>query len=55
MGAEKNGRVITVVVRGDKERIKETIAALKPLIMEEIPMDFEDMFIEEVTERGYLK
>ena len=55
VSAEKNGRVITVVVRGDKERIKETIAALKPLIMEEIPMDFEDMFIEEVTERGYLK
>lgn len=55
VSAEKNGRVITVVVRGDKERIKETIAALKPLIMEEIHMDFEDMFIEEVTERGYLK
>ncbi|MDE6505609.1 MAG: ABC transporter ATP-binding protein [Clostridia bacterium] len=55
VSAETSGRVITVVVRGDKEEIKEKISALNPLIMEEIPMDFEDMFIEEVTERGYLK
>lgn len=52
---EKTGRVITAVVRGDKEAVKEKLAAMKPIIMEEIPMDFEDMFIEEVKSRGYLQ
>lgn len=52
---EKSGRVITVVVRGEREEIMNKISALNPVIMEEIPMDFEDMFIEEVLDRGYLK
>lgn len=51
---EVSGRVITVVAQGDKQAVMEKIAALDPIIMEEIPMDFEDMFIEEVqnSERG---
>ena len=52
---EKTGRVITVVTRGDREKIMAKLAAMKPLILEEIPMDFEDMFIEEVKSRGYLQ
>lgn len=55
ISAEATGRVITVVARGDKEAIKASILKMNPLILEEIPMDFEDMFIEEVRERGYLK
>lgn len=51
----KVGRVITVVARGNKEEALESLAALSPIIVEEIPMDFEDMFIEEVQSRGYLK
>lgn len=55
ISAEASGRVITVVARGDKEVIKESVLKMKPLFLEEVPMDFEDMFIEEVRERGYLK
>lgn len=53
--AERNGRVFTVVCRGDKEKIMANIARLDPILMEEIPMDFEDLFLEEVKSRGYLQ
>lgn len=53
--AEQLGRVFTVVARGDKEAVKAKIAEMDPLIMEEIPMDFEDLFIEEVKSKGYLR
>ena len=53
--AEESGRVITLVARGDVEEIKQKLLPFDPIIMEEIPMDLEDMFIEEVRERGYLK
>lgn len=49
---EISGRVITVVIRGDKQEVMRRISGMNPIIMEEIPMDFEDMFIEEVQERG---
>lgn len=55
INCEVSGRVMTVVVRGDKQEVKTKLSELNPIIMEEIPMDFEDMFIEEVQERGYLK
>ena len=50
-----SGRVITVVAKGDKQEILNILSKMNPLILEEIPMDFEDMFIEEVQKRGYLK
>ncbi len=52
---EKTGRVIRVVVRGDAEEVRSEIDALGPLVVDEIPMDFEDVFLYEVEERGYLK
>lgn len=52
---EKTGRVIKIVVRGDADEIRGKIDALKPLIVDEIPIDFEDMFIYEVERRGYVK
>ena len=52
---EKTGRVIKIVVRGDTDAIRAQIDAMRPLIVDEIPMDFEDLFIYEVGERGYLK
>lgn len=53
--AEQSGRVLTVVVRGNKEEVMEKLRAMDPLILEEIPMDFEDLFLEEVKSRGYLQ
>lgn len=52
---EKTGRVIKIVVRGEAAEVRKRIDEMKPLIVDEIPMDFEDMFIYEVEERGYLK
>lgn len=52
---EKSGRVLTIVVRGEREEIINKISGMHPVIMEEVPMDFEDMFIEEVLDKGYLK
>ncbi len=53
--AEQIGRVITVVAHGDVEEAKQKLGEMNPIIMEEIPMDFEDLFIEEVQSRGYLE
>ena len=52
---EKTGRVVKIVVKGDSSETRAQIEALHPLVCDEIPMDFEDMFIYEVGERGYLK
>lgn len=52
---ELSGRIVTIVARGDKDKLIERLAALNPLIVDEIPMDFEDLFISEVQDRGYLK
>ena len=52
---ERTGRVLRIVVRGDADVVRARIDAMHPLIVDEIPMDFEDLFIYEVGERGYLK
>lgn len=51
----KSGRVITAVGRGDKQDAIDRILAMHPVLLEEIPMDFEDLFIEEMKSRGYLQ
>ncbi|MBD5132262.1 MAG: ABC transporter ATP-binding protein [Clostridiales bacterium] len=51
----KVGKVITIVAHGNSEEAVKQITAMSPLFVEEIQMDFEDMFIEEVQSRGYLK
>lgn len=55
MSATQTGRVIQMTARGEKEEILQKIQALNPLFVEEITMDFEEMFIGEVESRGYLK
>ncbi len=55
MKFEKTGRVIQLVARGDRQEILNTLNGMHPLIIDEIPMNFEDLFIAEVEDRGYLK
>lgn len=55
MDVKLNGSVMTVIARGDKQQAIERIKEMNPILLEEIPMDLEDMFIEEIRERGYLK
>ena len=51
----QDGRVIKVVSEEDYETFKQQIMKYNPLIIDEIPIDFEELFIIEVENRGYLK
>lgn len=52
---EKNGRFVRIVMREGAESARQKLEALAPAVMEEMPMDFEELFIREVEGRGYLK
>lgn len=51
----RTGRVIKIVVRGDGAETEARLNALSPLFVEEIPVDFEELFACEVESRGYLQ
>lgn len=52
---EAMGRVAKFIVRGRREEIEAKLAPLSPLFVEEIAVDFEELFLCEVRSRGYLK
>jgi len=51
----KDGRIIKVVVKEDYDEFSKLISKYNPLLIDEIPIDFEELFIIEVESRGYLK
>lgn len=51
----KTGKVVQLIARGEAEELTEKIKALSPLFVEEIEVDFEELFIGEVEARGYLQ
>jgi ABC-2 type transport system ATP-binding protein len=51
----KTGRVVQLIARGDACEIEEKIKEKAPLFVEEIAVDFEELFIGEVEARGYLQ
>ncbi len=51
VSVEKSGRFVRIVLRGDVGRMREELEKLEPVIAEEMPMDFEELFIHEVEER----
>lgn len=50
---EKTGRFVRIVLEGDEGEMQERLAAFDPAIIEQMPMDFEEMFIHEVKRGGY--
>ena len=54
-GLECTGRFVRIVLEGESQVMRAELEKLDPVIVEEMPMDFEEMFIHEVGERGYLK
>ena len=52
---EKSGRFVRIVLRGEAKRMLSALEELGPAIVEEMPMDFEELFIHEVEERGHNK
>ena len=51
---ESEGRVVRFVVRGGREEVVSALKALSPIFVEEIKVDFEELFLCEVKSRGYL-
>lgn len=51
---EIDKRFVTIVTKLDYDTFKDKIAHLKPLLIDELRVDFEEMFILEVGNRGYL-
>lgn len=51
---ERSGRFVRVVLEGESEAMRAALERLAPTVMEPMPMDFEEMFIHEVDQRGYL-
>jgi len=52
---EKSGRFVRIVLRGEAKKMLSALEELNPVIVDEMPMDFEEMFIHEVEERGHKK
>ena len=52
---EATGRVAKVIARGEKGELEQKLLALSPLFVEELKVDFEELFLWEVRSRGYLK
>ena len=50
---DTRGRLLTLVIRGDKEKTKEMIEAMKPLYREMLPLTLEEIFITEMEALGY--
>lgn len=50
-----DGRIAKIFTTDDYETFEKKISGYKPLIIDEIAIDFEELFILEVESRGYLK
>ena len=46
----KNGKFVTGVFKGKSSEISEKLKEMRPLVMEELPFNFEEVFISEVQE-----
>ncbi len=51
---KQDSRIIKVVVKENYEEFSEKMKKFKPLLIDEIPIDFEELFIIEVESRGYM-
>lgn len=51
----KIGRIVKIVVKGESEEIMKKLTDMKPLLIDEIEITFEEFFIYEVESRGYLR
>ena len=52
---KQDKRIFTVVAKKPYEEVVKEFEHLHPLIIDEIPIDFEELFIIEVESRGYIK
>ncbi|MBR6679743.1 MAG: ABC transporter ATP-binding protein [Clostridia bacterium] len=55
VSVEQSGRFFRIVLEGRADEMSSRLEALCPAVIEQMHMDFEEMFIHEVEKRGYLK
>ena len=48
-------RFVQIVLEGDGEEMRERLAALSPVVMDDMPLDFEETFIHDVRKEGMIK
>ena len=51
----KGGHFVQLVLEGDSEEMRTLLTALSPVVMDEIPLDFEEMFIHDVEKNRGVK
>ena len=52
MHFESEGSVVKLVIKGEEEMVSEKLKEMHPLIMDELPVNFEELFIYELESRG---
>ena len=52
INSKQNGRVMELVIRGDREEIMTKLNRYQPLLVDVLDIDFEELFIYEVENRG---
>lgn len=55
MAFEQTGKVARFITKANTEEVLQKLSKLDPIFVEEIEVDFEEMFIGEVQARGYLQ
>lgn len=55
LSLEQNGKFVRIVLEGNAAEMEEKLLMYAPAVLEEMPMDFEELFIHEVEERGYMQ
>ena len=50
---KKNGSVATVIIKGEREDCEKKLNALKPIILDFLPLTLEEVFIYEMEVLGY--
>ena len=51
----RTGRVLKIVIKGNKNDVINELNKMKPLLLETIPLNFEDLFIYQVNKKGYIE
>ena len=51
----RTGRVLKMVIKGNKNNVINELNKMKPLLLETIPLNFEDLFIYQVNKKGYIE
>ena len=49
---EKEGKVYQLVIRGNQDEVQSGLQKMNPILLDRLPVSFEEMFIYELESRG---